>query len=261
MLAGIRDILVISTPADLPNFERLLGDGSRFGVSLSYAEQPSPDGLAQAFLIGEELHRRRAAARWCWATTSSTATACPRPPEAAPSRGAEREGGATVFGYHVDDPERFGVVEFDAELQRRLHRGEARAPQEQLRRDGPVLLRQPRVRDGQAGEAERAGRAGDHRPQPDVPGGRHALNGGDRWAAATRGWIPAPWRASTRPASSCAASSARRTCPISVPEEIAYENGWVGRDALAEAAERYGKSAYGRHLRAVADGLVSSRED
>ena len=122
MLAGIRDILIISTPQDTPRFEQLLGDGSQWGINLHYAVQPSPDGLAQAFLIGARLRRQRPVAPWSSATTSSTATSWPTTCSAASAAGS----GATVFAYRVHDPERYGVVEFDASGTRDQPRGKAR---------------------------------------------------------------------------------------------------------------------------------------
>ena len=110
MLAGVRDILLISTPTDLPLYQRLLGDGSQWGIHLSYAEQPRPEGLAQAFTIGRQFRRQRSARRWCSATTSSTAMDCP----SSCARRRRAPTGATVFAYRVRDPERYGVVSFDA---------------------------------------------------------------------------------------------------------------------------------------------------
>ncbi len=249
MMAGIRDILVISTPADLPNFERLLGDGSKFGVSLAYAEQPSPDGLAQAFLIAREWlagepcalvlgdnvffgnglsrHLRRAVA------------------------GAEA-GRATVFGYHVDDPERFGVVEFDSE-------GRALSIEEKPVRPkssyavtglyfypGDVAGRAAEVRPSARGELEIT----------DL--NRMYLEGG-LLDVVTLGrgyaWLDTGTMESLYEAGEFVRAVERaQDQPVSVLEEIAYENGWIGRGELERAAEAYGKSAYGRHLRKVAAG-------
>lgn len=111
MLAGIRDILIISTPQDLPGFKRLLGDGSDYGVNFSYAEQPSPDGLAQAFIIGEEFIGEDCACLVLGDNIFYGSGFTPMLKEAV--RAAEQDGKATVFGYWVDDPERYGVAEFD----------------------------------------------------------------------------------------------------------------------------------------------------
>lgn len=108
MLADIREVLIISTPADLPNFRKLLGDGSQFGIHLSYAEQPSPDGLAQAFIIGEKFIGREN----CCLILGDNIFYGQHFSDKLRSAAA-REQGATIFGYHVSDPERFGVVEFD----------------------------------------------------------------------------------------------------------------------------------------------------
>ena len=257
MLAGIRDILVISTPADLPNFERLLGDGSRFGVSLSYAEQPSPDGLAQAFLIGEGF----IAGEPCALVLGDNifyGNGLSRHLRRAVER-AEREGGATVFGYHVDDPERFGVVEFDSDFNAVSIEEKPERPKSSYAvtglyfYDSRVCEMARRVRPSARGELEIT----DLNRMYLEDGTLSVVTLGRGYA-----WLDTGTMESLYEAGEFVRSVERaQDLPVSVPEEIAYENGWVGRDALAEAAERYGKSADGRHLRAVADGLVSARED
>ena len=251
MLAGIKDILVISTPSDLPNFERLLGDGSRFGVSLSYAEQPSPDGLAQAFVIGEDFiagepcalvlgdnifygnglsrHLRRAAAN-------------------------AEAGRATVFGYHVDDPERFGVVEFDGQ-------GRAVSIEEKPERpkssyavtglyfyDGRVCEMAKQVRPSARGELEI------------TTLNQMYLDAGDL-SVVTLGrgyaWLDTGTMESLHEAGDFVRTVERaQDLPVSVPEEIAYDNGWITKEQLLAAAEAYGKSVYGQHLKKVAAGEI-----
>ena len=257
MLSGIRDILIISTPTDLPNFERLLGDGSQFGVSLSYAEQPSPDGLAQAFIIGEDFiggepcalvlgdnifygnglsrHLRRAVEK------------------------AESQGGATVFGYHVDDPERFGVVEFDADFnavsieEKPEHPKSSYAVTGLYFYDSRVCEMAKQVRPSARGELEIT-----------TLNQMYLHDGSLSVVTLGRGyaWLDTGTMESLYEASEFVRSVERaQDLPVSVPEEIAFENGWIDRDTLAEAAARYGKSVYGAHLKAVAAGEISARED
>ena len=257
MLAGIRDILIISTPTDLPNFERLLGDGSQFGVSLGYAEQPSPDGLAQAFVIGEEFiggepcalvlgdnifygnglsrHLRRAVEK------------------------AEAEGGATVFGYHVDDPERFGVVEFDADFnavsieEKPEHPKSSYAVTGLYFYDSRVCGLAKQVKPSARGELEIT-----------TLNQMYLEDGSLSVVTLGRGyaWLDTGTMESLYEASEFVRSVERaQDLPVSVPEEIAFENGWIDRETLAEAAARYGKSVYGAHLKAVAAGEISARED
>ena len=257
MLAGIRDILIISTPTDLPNFERLLGDGSQFGVSLSYAEQPSPDGLAQAFIIGEEFiggepcalvlgdnifygnglsrHLRRAVQK------------------------AEAEGGATVFGYHVDDPERFGVVEFDADFnavsieEKPEHPKSSYAVTGLYFYDSRVCELAKQVKPSARGELEIT-----------TLNQMYLEDGSLSVVTLGRGyaWLDTGTMESLYEASEFVRSVERaQDLPVCVPEEIAFENGWIDRETLADAAARYGKSVYGAHLKAVAAGEISARED
>ena len=257
MLAGIRDILIISTPTDLPNFERLLGDGSQFGVSLSYAEQPSPDGLAQAFIIGEEFiggepcalvlgdnifygnglsrHLRRAVEK------------------------AEAEGGATVFGYHVDDPERFGVVEFDADFnavsieEKPEHPKSSYAVTGLYFYDSRVCELAKQVKPSARGELEIT-----------TLNQMYLEDGSLSVVTLGRGyaWLDTGTMESLYEASEFVRSVERaQDLPVCVPEEIAFENGWIDRETLADAAQRYGKSVYGAHLKAVAAGEISARED
>ena len=257
MMAGIRDILVISTPTDLPNFERLLGAGEQFGVSLSYAEQPSPDGLAQAFIIGEEFiagqpcalvlgdnifygnglkkHLRRAVAD------------------------AEERGGATVFGYHVDDPERFGVVEFDTDYnavsieEKPEHPKSSYAVTGLYFYDSRVCALARQVRPSARGELEIT-----------TLNQMYLDDGSLNVVTLGRGyaWLDTGTMESLFEASEFVRAVERsQGMPVSILEEIAYENGWIGRDALIAAAERYAKSEYGAHLRKVAEGKFVSRKE
>ena len=253
MLAGIRDILLISTPTDLPNFERLLGDGTRYGVRLSYAEQPSPDGLAQAFLIGEEFidgapcalvlgdnifygnglghHLRRAVER------------------------AEREGGATVFGYHVDDPERFGVVEFDE------HRNAVSIEEKPVRPKSSYAVTGLYFYDGRVCEMARKVRPSE-RGELEITtlNQRYLDDGSLNVVTLGRGyaWLDTGTMESLYEAGEFVRSVERaQDLPVSVPEEIAWENGWIDTPALERAAASYGKSVYGRHLSKVADGEIA----
>ena len=256
MMAGIRDILIISTPSDLPNFKRLLGDGSQYGVRLSYAVQPSPDGLAQAFIIGEGFIGGDACAL-VLGDNIFYGNGLKKRLRAAVDR-AEKEGRATVFGYHVDDPERFGVVEFD-------RAGNAVSIEEKPERpkssyavtglyfyDSRVCEYAKQVKPSARGELEIT-----------TLNQMYLDDGSLSVITLGRGfaWLDTGTMESLYEAGEFVRSVERsQDLPVCVPEEIAYENGWIGVDELLDAAERYGKSLYGRHLRNVAEGGIVREE-
>ncbi|WP_462362795.1 glucose-1-phosphate thymidylyltransferase RfbA [Pyramidobacter porci] len=247
MLAGIRDILIISTPVDLPNFERLLGDGSAFGISLSYAVQPSPDGLVQAFIIGEKFIGGKGCAM-ILGDNIFYGSGLGRLLRTA----ASREEGATVFGYYVDDPWRFGVVEFDAQ-------GKAISLEEKPQHpksnycvtglyfyDASVCELAKQVKPSARGELE-------------ITDLNRLYLEKDALEVVTLGRGYAWLDTGTVEALSQASEFVRvversQGVQISAVEEIAYVNGWIAREKLLESAELYGKSPYGAHLKAVAEG-------
>lgn len=256
MMAGIRDILIISTPSDLPNFERLLGDGSQYGVRLSYAVQPSPDGLAQAFLIGEEFIGGDACAL-VLGDNIFYGNGLKKRLRAAVGR-AQKEGRATVFGYHVDDPERFGVVEFDGDgnavsiEEKPEHPKSSYAVTGLYFYDSRVCEYAKQVKPSARGELEIT-----------TLNQMYLDDGSLSVITLGRGfaWLDTGTMESLYEAGEFVRSVERsQDLPVCVPEEIAYENGWVGVDELLDAAERYGKSLYGRHLRNVAEGGIVREE-
>jgi len=247
MLAGIRDILIISTPQDLPNFERLMGDGSQFGVRLSYKVQPSPDGLAQAFILGEEFIGDDRCAMVLGDNIFYGAGLT-----AHLKRAVEREDGATVFGYYVEDPERFGVVEFDEE-------GKAISIEEKPARpksnyavtglyfyDRKVCQRAKALKPSARGELEIT----DLNRAYLEEGCLNVITLGRGYAWLDTGTVDSLSEA----AEFVRVIESREGIQISAPEEIAYRNGWITDQALAAAAAAYGKSPYGRHLYNVAGG-------
>ena len=251
MLAGIRDILVISTPTDLPNFERLLGDGSRYGVRLSYAEQPSPDGLAQAFTIGEEFIAGEPCALVLGDNIfygNGLSRHLTRAVQNAES------GRATVFGYHVDDPERFGVVEFDGEGRAVSIEEKPKEPKSHYAVTGlyfydeRVVEFAKRVRPSARGELEIT----DLNKMYLEDGSLNVRTLGRGYA-----WLDTGTMDSLYEAGEFVRTVQRaQGLPIAIVEEIAYENGWISKEELLESAERYGKSPYGKHLKDVAEGKV-----
>lgn len=247
MLAGIRDILIISTPQDLPNFERLLGDGSRYGLRLTYKEQPSPDGLAQAFILGEEFIGGDRCAMILGDNIFYGAGLTAHLREA-----VQQEQGATVFGYYVEDPERFGIVEFDAN-------GRAVSIEEKPAKprsnyavtglyfyDGKVCERAKSLQPSARGELEITDLNRIYLEE----GSLKVITLGRGYA-----WLDTGTMESLSEASEFVrVIESREGIQISALEEIAYQNGWITKAELEAAADTYGKSPYGEHLRNVAGG-------
>lgn len=255
MMAGIRDILIISTPTDLPNFQRLLGDGGQFGIKLSYAEQPSPDGLAQAFIIGEKFingepcalilgdnifYGNGLGAKLHYAVTN-----------------AESGAGATVFGYYVDDPERFGVVEFDENFNAISIEEKPIKPKSNYAVTGlyfydeKVCELAKKVRPSSRGELEIT-----------------SIN--EMYLEACRlnvsilgrgyAWLDTGTIESLFEASSFVRTiEEAQGLSVSVIEEIAFDQGWITKGQLIEAINRYGKSIYGQHLLKVAEKRIYTK--
>ena len=252
MLAGIRDILIISTPTDLPNFERLLGDGSKYGLRLSYKVQPSPDGLAQAFLLGEEFIGDDACAM-VLGDNIFYGNGFGKTLRAA-SENAEANGRATVFGYYVNDPERFGVVEFDANGKAISLEEKPAVPKSNYAVTG--LYFYPAGVSAKAGEVKPSARG-----ELEITAlNEMYLNDGIldvQLLGRGFAWLDTGTMDSLAEATDFVKMvQNRQGIQISALEEIAYKNGWITKDELLESADRYGKSPYGAHLRKVAEGKI-----
>lgn len=252
MMAGIRDILIISTPKDLPNFERLLGDGSQYGVNFSYKVQPSPDGLAQAFILGEEFIDGEPCAlvlgdNIFYGNGLGKVL----------RRAASVEHGAMVFGYYVDDPERYGVVEFDENhkavsiVEKPQHPASNYAVTGLYFYDSRVTEFAKQVKPSARGELEIT-----DLNQMYLKDGSLTVQTLGRGYA----WLDTGTMDSLYEAGEFVRTIQRaQGLPIAVAEEIAFENGWITRNELMEAAAKYGKSPYGQHLKSVAEDRIISR--
>ena len=252
MLGGIRDILIISTPDDTPRFEALLGDGSQFGISLSYCVQPSPDGLAQAFILGEEFFAGGPGAMVLgdnifygngFRTLLKAAV-----------KNAEENQRATIFGYYVPDPERFGVVAFDDTGKVLDIEEKPKQPKSNYAVTGLYFY--------PAGVAARANLV-----QPSARGELEITTLNEMYLhdglldvkLLGRGfaWLDTGTMSSLLQAANFVETiQSRQGIVISAPEEIAYINNFIDKEKLMESARAYGKSPYGEHLKAVAEGRV-----
>ena len=252
MLAGIKDILIISTPDDTSRFEMLLGDGSQFGISLSYKVQPSPDGLAQAFILGEEFLNGEPGAMILGDNIFYGNGL--RSMLKAAVRNAEENGRATVFGYYVNDPERFGVVAFDDNGKATSIEEKPKEPKSNYAVTGLYFY--------PAGVSDRANHV-----KPSARGeleittlNEMYLNDGlldVQLLGRGFAWLDTGTMNSLLQAASFVEMiQSRQGITISAPEEIAYINDFIDKNKLMESAKAYGKSPYGAHLKAVAEGKV-----
>lgn len=251
MLAGIKDILIISTPTDISNFEKLLGDGSRYGLNLSYKVQPSPDGLAQAFILGEEFVGNDTCAMILGDNIFYGNGFGPILRQAAQDA---QNGYATVFGYYVNDPERFGVVEFDDDGNVISVEEKPKSPKSNYCitglyfYDNRVCEMAKSVKPSARGELEITDLNRFYLEDKTL---KVKLLG--------RGfaWLDTGTMDSLLDASNFVATiEKRQSIKIAAIEEIAYNNGWISKEELLNAAELYGKSPYGEHLKKVADGKI-----
>lgn len=251
MLAGIKDILIISTPEDIGNFERLLGNGEQYGIRLSYTVQPSPDGLAQAFILGEEFIGDDPCAMILGDNIFHGHGLSERLLKAADNAAA---GFATVFGYYVNDPERFGIMEFDDD-------GRILSVEEKPKKPksnycitglyfypGGVSQKAKCVKPSGRGELEITSLNQLYLEENILKG--IILGRGYAWL--DTGTMDSLIEA----AEFVQTFEKRQGIKISAPEEIAYRKGWISREALLASAKRYGKSPYGQHLKNVAEGKM-----
>ncbi|MGG7199081.1 glucose-1-phosphate thymidylyltransferase RfbA [Clostridium butyricum] len=249
MLAGIRDILIISTPNDLPNFEKLLGDGSRYGINISYKVQPSPDGLAQAFILGEDFIGEDNCAMILGDNIfhgNGLTTQL--------KKAVENTGRATVFGYYVEDPERFGVVEFDENGKVISLEEKPEIPKSNYAvtglyfYDNKVCEYAKSLKPSPRGELEIT----DLNKIYLEKGKLDVITLGRGY-----GWLDTGTVDSLSEASEYVrVIENRQGLKISCIEEISYKNGWINNEILLESAVKYGKSPYGQHLKNVAEGKV-----
>ena len=249
MLAGIQDILIISTPVDLPNFQKLLGDGSQYGVRLSYKEQPSPDGLAQAFILGEEFIGDDDVAM-----VLGDNIFYGQHLDEVLQKAVANKGRATVFGYRVDDPERFGIVEFD-------ENGKVLSVEEKPEHpksnycitglyfyDNRVVEYAKNLKPSARGELEITDLNRIYLEQGDLD--VQLLGKGYAWL--DTGTMDSLLEAGEF----VHMVQTRQNVMVSAPEEIAFQKGWITQKTLLDTAARYGKSAYGMHLKKVAEGKI-----
>ena len=252
MLAGVRDILIISTPRDLPRFQSLLGDGARFGLRLSYKEQPSPDGLAQAFILGADFIGDDCC---CMVLGDNIfyGAGLRRLLQSAVEN-AEQNHRATVFGYHVEDPGRFGIVEFDKDGKVLSVEEKPQHPKSNYAITGlyfynkEVVQMAKQVKPSARGELEITTLNDMYLKKDELD--VQLLGRGFAWldTGTMESLVDA--------ADFVRMVEKRQGIKISAPEEIAFKYGWIDRETLLESASRYGKSPYGQHLKNVADGKL-----